>query len=329
MTRLADDEPLTARIPADVDQPDKILYNLNARQLAILAVTGLVCALEYAALHAIMPLPVLAAALFPVVALGAVLTVARRDGMSLDRFALAALLHTRSPKQQVAAETPVEAPPAWCGMRGELPAPLKLPVRAVRDDGALELANGGTAVLVHASTVAFALRSTAEQAALVAAFGRWLNSLNAPVQILVQARPVELSGLAEQVNHAAPTLPDPALEQAAHDHASFLTQVEGSYGLLGRRVLIVLRDHALSAGAGLPWRRERVRIATRQAAAELLLRRASETVHHLAGLGLTARVLNAAQATNVLTESLSSGDQPLTGLADPADIITATEGEPS
>ncbi|MGH3388864.1 MAG: PrgI family protein, partial [Actinomadura sp.] len=36
-----DDEPLVAKIPADVDRPDKILYGLTARQLAVLAVTGL------------------------------------------------------------------------------------------------------------------------------------------------------------------------------------------------------------------------------------------------------------------------------------------------
>ena len=32
-----------ARIPADVDTPDKIVYGLTARQLAILAVAAVVC----------------------------------------------------------------------------------------------------------------------------------------------------------------------------------------------------------------------------------------------------------------------------------------------
>lgn len=111
--QLLNDEPLTAQIPADVDQPDKILYGLTARQVAILAATGLGCALSYSLLHSLVPMPLAIAALFPLLTLGVVVTVSRRDGMSLDRLALAALLHTRTTKQRVCADGPVVGPAAF------------------------------------------------------------------------------------------------------------------------------------------------------------------------------------------------------------------------
>lgn len=307
-----DTEPWTAKIPADVDQPDKIVYGLDARQVVILAGTGLVAAWVYLMASPWMPLPVLAAVLVPIVAGGIVVTLARRDGMSLDRFVLAALAHLRTPKTQVSAPEGVHAPPAWCRVRGRLPTPLRLPVRAVREDGVMELADGGTAVLVRAGTITFALRTPAEQAALVAAFGRWLNSLDAPAQILVRTRTADLSDLIERANRAASHLPDPALERAAREHAAFLTALDDSRELLAREVLIVLRDHAPGRGR-------------RDVGAAVVLRRAEETVRALTVLGVTAGVLDADACVQVLAEALSPAEAPLSGLARPDDLITARQ----
>lgn len=232
-TRHQDDRaPMSVKIPADIDQPDKILYGLTTRQLGILAGTAAACLWIFLTLGPLMPLPVLVAVLVPVLAVGVVLAVARHDGMSLDRYCLAALRHLRAGKERVTAGEPVPPPPAWCLMRGRLPEPLRLPVRAVRQDGVLELAGGEVAAIVRASTLAFGLRTAGEQAGLVAVFGRWLNSLDAPVQVLVQARPVDLTGLADHITQQAPALPDPALEQAACAHAAFLTDLGAEHDLL-------------------------------------------------------------------------------------------------
>ncbi|WP_084965375.1 PrgI family protein [Thermoactinospora rubra] len=316
-----DGEPWTAKIPADVDQPDKIVYGLAARQLVVLAGTGLVAAWIYLVASPWMPLPVLAAALVPLVAGGIVLAIARRDGMSLDRFILAGLAYLRAPKHQVSAPEGVLPPPAWCRVRGRLPAPLRLPVRAVRDDGVMDLADGGTAVLVRTGTLPFALRTAAEQAALVASFGRWLNSLDAPVQILVRARAADLSALVEHVSHAASALADPALERAAREHAAFLAALNDSRELLVREVLLVLRDDLPGQTASRP----RSRRARREAGAAVVLRRAEEAVRALAALGITAYVLDADACVQVLTEALSPAEAPLSGLARPDDLITARQ----
>ncbi|GAA1836650.1 hypothetical protein GCM10009735_85070 [Actinomadura chokoriensis] len=324
MNSHSHEQPMSVKIPADVDQPDKILYGLTARQLAILGGTAAVALWVLLTFQAVLPFPVLVAVLIPVAAGGVVLAVARRDGMSLDRYLVTALAHLRAPKARVTTEGAVQAPPSWCRMRGRLPAPLRLPVRAVRQDGAMELTGGGVAAMVRAGTVAFGLRTPGEQAGLVAGFGRWLNSLDTPVQILVQARPVDLTGLADHITEHAPGLPDPALEQAAGEHAAFLSEVGAAHGLLVRHVLIVFTT-APAASASAPWGNGRRQRIGRDAGAEVVVRRAAEAVQSLAALGVAAEVLDSRSCVAALAESLSPGEPRPVDNAAPDELITVRQ----
>ncbi|MEV0386874.1 PrgI family protein [Nonomuraea sp. NPDC050643] len=315
---MNESEPLITTIPADLHAPDKIVYGLSFRQILIVALTGGIAAAVYYLFHQLLPIVILAAIVLPLVALGLSIALGRRDGLSLDRFALAALLHTRAHKKFVSAPEGVAEPPRWCRLRGTLPAPLRLPVRAIRTDGALELSDGGVAVLVETSTLSFHLRTTREQAALVGAFGRWLNSLEAPVQILARARPADLTDLIEAVEHQAEVLPHTALAAAAREHADYLAELNSSRDLLMRQVLVVLRDHP-TAGRS----RRSIR---RNACAAVVLRRAAEAERSLAALGVATRVLDADTASQALAECLDPGGRHPLGQALPDELITSTTG---
>ncbi|MEU6036141.1 PrgI family protein [Actinomadura sp. NPDC047616] len=314
-----DDELLVAKIPADVEMPDKLIAGLTARQVLILGGTGLLAAWMYLLAQDHLPLPMIAAVVFPMVAIGCALALGRRDGLSLDRLVIAGLHHLRLRKALVAAPEGVAPLPAWCKLRGRMPGPLDLPVRAIREDGVLELADGGTAMLVRAGTVSFTLRTPAEQAALVAMFGRWLNSLDAPVQILVQARSADLGGLIDRLEDSAPQLAHPALEQAALEHAGYLRELNTSRDLLIRHVLLVLREQPEAK----PVRRSRARDVT----ANLLARRADNAVRSLSAIGINAEVLHARACIEILSSALSPGEARPPGLASPHDTITAAEAD--
>lgn len=316
MKHEAEPPPLLARIPADINQPDKIAYGLTIRQILIVALTGGIAAAVYYLFHQLLPVVILAAILLPLIALGIAIALGRRDGLSLDRFAWAALLHGRASKRLVAAPDGIAEPPRWCRLRGKLPAPLQLPVKAIRTDGALELADGGVAVLVETGTLSFHLRTTSEQTALVGGFGRWLNSLEAPVQLLARARPADLTDLIQTIQDQAKALPHPALAQAACEHAAYLADLNSSRELLTRQVLVVLRDHPASSRG-----RRSVR---RDASAAVVLRRATEAERALAALGVTTRVLDADKAAQALAECLDPGAHHPAGQALPEEFITAT-----
>ena len=272
-----------ARMPADVDAPDKILYGLTFRQLAILAVAAVMLWAGWRTLHTIVPEPVLLGAGGIIGALAAGLVVGRRDGLPLDVWLRHAVRHSRAPKalSTVDAATThpdwVQAPKA----RVALPAPLKLPATAIDDDGQISLANG-RAAMVAATSVNLALRTPDEQAALVDTFGRWLNSLSSPTQILVSAQPVDLASHATALAAQAGTQPHPALQAACADHAAFLDDLAIRRDPLRRQVLIVTRTAPGEAGE------------------HAARRRADDTARALSGLGVTVRALDGAAATAAL-----------------------------
>ncbi|QGN49776.1 PrgI family protein [Micromonospora sp. WMMC415] len=295
------------RMPADVDAPDKVAYGLTFRQLAILAVAALAFYGAWRAARGVVPVPVLAGA--AVVAGGLVFGVAvgRRDGLPLDVWLLAAVRHSTSPKALSTTDSTTRTP-TWVQAPAStmpLPAPLTLPADAIDDGGEIRL--GGTwAAMVAATTVNLALRTPDEQAALVDTFGRWLNSLSTPTQIVVSAQPVDLHSAARTLARTTERLPHPALADAAGDHARFLDDLAQRRDPLRRQVLIVTRT-----GPG-----EREHAARR---------RSDDSVRALSGLGVTARVLDAAAVTAALAGAADPYRPPRPGgLAAPDTVITAT-----
>ncbi len=290
------------RIPADVDRPDTVLAGLTARQLAILAIAAVAIWAGYVTTRAVLPLSVFAALAAPVALAAGALALGRRDGLSADRWVLAALRHARAPRRLVPAAGPVPPPPAWAGEGGPVPAPLRLP--AAGAGGLVDLGADGAALICRASAVTFALRTPAEQAGLVAGFAGWLNSLAGPVQILVRAEPVDLTAEIAALAEAAGGLPHPALEAAAREHAAFLAGLAAE-GALSRQVLVVLRD-PVAAGAG-----------------ERLARRASEAATALAAAGVSVTVLDPADAAGVLARAADPHGQPRpAGLGAPGETVT-------
>jgi hypothetical protein len=302
------------RIPADIEREDRILANLTARQLAILSV-AVVLAYGLYTLSARLAPPAVAAMLtVPLLGSGAAIALVRRDGLGLDRLLLAAWRHSCTPRQQVYAPEGIEPAPEQAG---PVPAPLWLPVRCVRSDGVLDLGSDGVAALVECTTVSFALRTAEEQRALVTSFGRWLNSLSHPVQVLIAAEQINLRPTIERLRDDAPALPHPALERAALDHAAFLAKLGASRDLLRRRVLLILRE---PHGGGPRTTHDPAGAAGR------VLRRAEDACRALGAAAVSARVLDATQATAALATCLDPDIPP--GLIDqalPGEAITAKE----
>ncbi|MEV6825574.1 PrgI family protein [Amycolatopsis sp. NPDC051102] len=262
------------RIPADVDMADKVIGPLTARQLAILAVTGLVLYAGWTTTRAVMPLPVFLALAIPIGVSAAVIALGQRDGISMDRLLVAAIQQRMGPRHRVAAPEGVRPAPEWLTSQTAAtsasrttgkgkpakakskaavpeqisPSALRLPAEAVADTGVVDLGTDGLAVVAVASTVNFALRTPSEQESLVASFGRYLHSLTAPVQVLVRTERLDLSGQIAELRERAGGLPHPALEAAAIEHADYLVQLGEQTDLLRRQVLLILREPMGAAG---------------------------------------------------------------------------------
>jgi hypothetical protein len=352
------------RIPADIDLPDRLIGPLTARQVAILAVTGLVLYGGWALAHTVVPLPILLTLAIPLGAVAVVVALGQRDGISLDRMLLAALRQRMTPRHYLAAPESAHPAPAWLATQAsdasarrtgnhpttgyQEPVPrsvMRLPAKTVTDTGIIDLGSDGLALVAVASTVNFALRTPTEQQALIASFGHYLHSLAAPVQILIRTLRLDLSAQITDLQRQADGLAHPALQAAAIEHADFLTHLSQRSELLRRQVLLVFRDlrpedsptDSSSASATLDSlipRRPRASIdgqhggdGARRAAEARLVRRLGDAVELLAPAGIIVTALDAGQASAVLAAACNPDTLlPLSqGLAGAHEVITTND----
>jgi hypothetical protein len=298
--------PYSARIPADIDRPDQVVAGLTFRQVAIIAGSGGICWAAFTAVHSAIPrLPAVAVAapLVLVLLIAGSVALGSRDGISADRFLLAGLAYLRRPRRLISAPNgstfmplPSFLPIAWRKAAGRNPAPLELPAHGVDEAGVLGLAEHGVAGIAACSTVNFSLRSVGEQNALVACFGRFLNALSGPTQILVRTRRIDLKPLVDDLERAAGGLAHPALEAAAREHAAFLADLSDRQQLLGRQALLTVREPATG-------RTERN--GTAGEAGTRIGRRLSEASAALAGAPITVAAYTAAGTADLLADAWS------------------------
>ncbi|MBO4207184.1 PrgI family mobile element protein [Micromonospora echinofusca] len=245
MTSL-DDTPPRAVVPANVNEPDRIAFGLTFRQLGIIGGAGLAGLGGYRAFGQLLPPVVWLVVGVVVFAAAIVVALGRRDGLPLDVWLRHGITLARSPRTLApgAARASTVAVVAGAPV---VPAPLRSPVTAISPAGVLTCEGGGR-VLIACGTTNIHLRTGDEQGALLDGFGRFLNSLTGPAQIVVAAQRHDLTGYAQTVVDRASRLPHPALQAAAADHGRFLLDLDSRRDPLRRQVLaVVTGEHAADA----------------------------------------------------------------------------------
>jgi len=158
---------------------------------------------------------------------------------------------------------------------------LRLPAQAISQAGVIDTGHQAV-VLVACTTVNIRLRSAHEQAALIGAYGRWLNSLSGPVQIVVSTQRVDLARHAQRIAERAESITNRALADTAGDYAAFLDDIAARYDPLWRTVTVAV------TATGDDGRHIEA------------LRRAEHAASALASLGAQTAVLDGGRAAAVL-----------------------------
>jgi hypothetical protein len=323
LTPALQEVSVSVKIPADVDRPDKVLAGLTTRQIGILAGTAALLWAAWVSLGPWFGVGGFVLVAVPVAGAGIAVALLRRDGLRLDEWVLAALLHLVGPKHhhdpaapatalsdhsEPSGESGLDAAvaglPEWINARAfhTHPSPRSSPLPAsampahtittteldADHIGYLELGEHGVGLVAAASTVNFALRNDREQTELIDCFARCLHSQTGPIQILVRPHPIDLTPILAELAGTSAWLPHPALRAAAAAHHQWLTQLAATGGLLSRQILIVLREPT-PTGSG--------------AAQARLRRRLAEISRCLAPADITVTALTPAQLEQVLTVS--------------------------
>lgn len=273
-----------ARIPADVETPDRIVYGLTARQLATLAVAAVTGYGIYKAAAHLLPPPVVVLMLVPVAGLAIGVALGRRDGLPMEIWLLGGIRYSRAPRRLVpAAGGQVSGAPAWAPPDpARTPSVLRLPARAIGETGVVDTGSHAVA-LVACTTVNIGLRTDDEQAALIGGYGRWLNGLAGPVQVVISAQRVDLSSHATRIAERAQLIANEALAEAAADYANFLDDLSMCRDPLWRTVTVAVTAHG-DTGRDTE-----------------VARRADQAAGALAALGVQTAVLDGARVTSVLS----------------------------
>jgi hypothetical protein len=281
------------RLPADVELDDKLAFGLTARQLLLLGATALTTYALYTLAASALPFAVAAAVCVPLAVPGAVLALGRKDGLPADTLARHALRHLLAPRRRLLAPEGIPTPLLGEPRRTSA-APLELPVRSVYRSGLVELADGSCCVVLRAASGSFALKSDEEQAALVEAFGRFLNSVSEPVAIYIRSEPLDLTDRASKLDEQSASLRGRALADAARAHAEFLRQLPAGGELRRRELLLLICTRAREIAA----------------ARTTLERRAAETTELLRAAGVELTPLDGEQTAALLARALDPDGPP-------------------
>lgn len=159
---------------------------------------------------------------------------------------------------------------------------LRLPAQAITDAGIVNT-GGQSLALIACTTLNIGLRTGDEQAALIGGYGRWLNGLSGPVQVVISTQRVDLSSHAQRIAKRAELIANDALAEAATDYADFLDDLSARRDPLWRTVTVAV------TATGDNGRDTEV------------ARRADRAATALSALGVQTAVLDGARVTSVLS----------------------------
>jgi type IV secretory pathway VirB4 component len=92
-------------------------------------------------------------------------------------------------------------------------------------DNVVVLKNGGLRAILQTSSVNFNLKSEEEQNSIIYAYQSFLNSLDFPIQIVIQSRKLDIDKYIENVKEAASKHENPLLKQQTLEYAEYIQKL--------------------------------------------------------------------------------------------------------
>lgn len=177
-------------------------------------------------------------------------------------------------------------------------------------DGVVCLRGGACRAVLEAQSISFALRSPAEQEAIMAGYRSFLNAMSYPLQMLVRILPKDIERYLAALRFCTAGQDSATLHRLALDHEAFLRRLAKTTTLLERRFYVVIpagdERNVEGGGSWWSWGERATDPPGRgpQAAARLLSLRCEEVTQGFAAFGVTVRRLDADALLEVWTSFL-------------------------
>lgn len=107
-------------------------------------------------------------------------------------------------------------------------------------DGVLILKDKSLREILIVSSINFPLKSNIEQEAILYQFQNFLNSLDFPIQILVQSRRVNITGYIDQIKSLENLQPNPLLKNQVREYCKFISELVGGGKIFTKSFFIII-----------------------------------------------------------------------------------------
>lgn len=114
-----------------------------------------------------------------------------------------------------------------------------LQIAEIRDD-CVVLKDGSLRAVLLVSSINFALKSEDEQNAIVGGYISFLNSLDSPVQIIIQSRKLNLDNYLANIEKAEKDQTNDLLKIQTAEYRQYITDLVGSGNIMSKRFFIVV-----------------------------------------------------------------------------------------
>jgi hypothetical protein len=176
-----------------------------------------------------------------------------------------------------------------------------LDIAEIRDDMVI-LKDGTVRSVLLVSSINFALKSTEEQEAIIQAYITFLNSLEYPVQIVVQSRKMNINGYMDRLKEQERTIDNDLLRGQIADYRNFVNELVELGQIMQKMFYVVIPYDPLSDKKKNFWNRLTEALSPAAAAKlnkkqlgdriERISRRTEITIGQLGSMGLTSARLD-------------------------------------
>jgi len=206
-----------------------------------------------------------------------------------------------------------------------MPSPTSNNIVEVTDvrDNVLLLKNGSLRMILEVGSINFELRSEEEQAAIIQGFQNFLNSIDFPIQIVIQSQKYNIDDYLQTVRTASEGLTNELLKIQAEEYMKFIQELSSLANIMSKNFYIVVPFYLVEAGGSkgvmdtfkgfFSSAKSITAIPEEQFATyqNQLVQRSEMIFDSLVGSGLKARILAKDELVNMLYLLYNPGSKPL------------------
>ena len=125
------------------------------------------------------------------------------------------------------------------GPKPGVPSQKFLDIAEIREDSVI-MKDGTLRAVLLVSSINFALKSVDEQNAIVQAYMEFLNSLDFPIQIVIQSRRMNIDGYLNQLKENEKTLTNELLKRQISNYRDYVKQLIDLGDIMQKRFFVVV-----------------------------------------------------------------------------------------